>query len=355
MSTRSWMVAALFCATASGLCGCASFGAERLDRDEVDYARALAFSKKQQTLANIVSLRYADAPSFLSVTQIIAGHSQVASVTGTGTVAATAANSSSVLGGTLSFSNNPTFTFTPTTGEELAASYIRPLAPAMILPLAQSGVPIDLLLRIAVQSVGDLQNSAALGGAGSAGSIGFFQLTHALRRLQIAGALTVRYEKDNAAGRVFLAIDAGPQPPDAVAADEKLVRDLLHAKAREMEFVYGSAPQDGSRISIVTRSMQSILTEIGAQIELPADEIKSHAVMPTVQIIGVETRPIIIVHVGAKAPSNAFVDIAYGDHHYWIDTDDFDSKFAFSVVQDLIALAEVNQNGKQAIVTIPAS
>jgi hypothetical protein len=48
------------------------------------------------------------------------------------------------------------------------------------------------------------------------------------------------------------------------------------------------------------------------------------------------------------------VDIAYGRHHFWIEQNDFDSKFAFSVVQDLIALAEANQNGKQPIVTIPA-
>ena len=358
MSARFWIarlcMVALAGAAASSLAGCASYGAAKLDEDQTDYARALTFSKKRQTLANIVSLRYADAPSFLTVTQIIAAHSRVAAVTGSGTWAATGLNSTGILGGSLTLTNNPTFTFSPTTGEELAQSYIRPLAPAMVLPLAQSGVPIDLLLRIAVQSVGSLQNSAALAGAGSAGSVGFFQLTHALRRLQLVGALSVRYEKDNGAGRVFLTIDAGKGAPDAVTADVKLVRDLLHATADEIEFIYGTAPQDGSKVAIVTRSMQGILSEIGAQIAVPEQDIDSHAVMPTVPVIGVETRPIIIVHVGAAAPPDAYVDIVYDASHYWIDARDFDSKFAFSVVQDLIALAEASQNAKQPIVTIPA-
>ncbi len=355
MFARYRMAMVLVFGVSRCIAGCAPFGAARLDQDQVDYARALAVSNKRETLFNIVSLRYADAPSFITVTQIIAGHARVASVTSTGGVAAPL-NNTGMLGGTLSFSNSPTFTFTPTTGPELADSYIRPLAPATVLPLAQSGVPIDLLLRIAVQSVGTLQNSAALAGSGSAGSVGFFQLTHALRRLQIAGMLSVRYEsKKDSPGRVFLAIDNPPGAPDAVVADVRLVRELLHADAPEIEFIYGTAPQDGTKVAIVTRSVQGILSEVGAQIDVPQEALDSHAVMPTVKVIGVETRPVIIVHTDTSTPPNAYVDVVYGKQHYWIDSDDFDSKFAFGVVQDLIALAEIGQSGKQNIIAIPAS
>ena len=48
----------------------------------------------------------------------------------------------------------------------------------------------------------------------------------------------------------------------------------------------------------------------------------------------------IVVHVANKAPGDAFVAIDYGGQAYWIDPNDFDSKFAFSLLEDLIALAE---------------
>lgn len=61
-----------------------------------------------------------------------------------------------------------------------------------------------------------------------------------------------------------------------------------------------------------------------------------------------------VVNVGKKAPQDAYIDIRYGPSQYWIDRGDFDSKYAFTVVQMLMALAETNQDAKTPIVTIPA-
>ncbi|NML35449.1 hypothetical protein [Paraburkholderia antibiotica] len=379
---RTASVAAALCA-ACLTSACVHIGPARLKADQVDYARALGDAKKREILAAVIGLRYGDAPAFLTVSSIIAAYTF--DTTGGATLNA---GSGSVPNyaqatGSVSYSNRPTFTFTPTTGEAFASAYIRPLAPSLVLPLAEGGVPIDLLLRITAQSIGGLQNGNALGGENSAGAPGFFELLQALRRLQLAGELNVETRQldaktggKNSAGAaanntansstntaqmgVFLVLGAttsGESP--RTAADVARVRKLLHlsAKTRSYEIVYGpsSGYQNGDRITMVTRSVLGILSDLGAQVQVPLERIADGSTKPTVGLIGGETRPTIIVHSGKTAPADAYVSIAYGPSVYWVERNDFDSKYAFTVVQNLMALAEADTSSKAPVVTIPAN
>jgi hypothetical protein len=232
-----------------------------------------------------------------------------------------------------------------------------------VLPLAEGGIPIDLLLRITAQSVGGLQNGNALGGENSAGAPGFFELLRSLRRLQLAGELNVESRNvgtKNEQMSVFLVMGAttsGESPQ--TAADLARVRKLLHlsSKTRSYEIVYGpsSAWQKADKIPMVTRSVLGILTDLGAQVQVPVERITDGSTKPTVGLIGGETRPTIIIHSGESAPDNAYVMIPYGTSSYWVDRNDFDSKYAFTVVQNLMALAEADTSNKAPVVTIPAN
>jgi hypothetical protein len=106
---------------------------------------------------------------------------------------------------------------------------------------------------------------------------------------------------------------------------------------------------------MVTRSVLGILTDLGAQVQAPIEEINSGSTKPTVGLIGGETRPTIIVRSGRKAPANAYVIVDYGASAYWVDRNDFDSKYAFTVLQNLMALAESDTSAKAPVITIPAN
>lgn len=343
------LVVALACTVTA----CLALGPRTLKVDQVDYARALGEAKKREILAMIVGLRYADSPALLTVSQVISGYTFTA--TATPLTMSIPPGPSAGITGAASYSDHPTFTFTPTTGVNYAKAYIHPLAPSLILPLADGGVPIDLLLRIAVQSIGNLNNATMLGGPNGDGSPEFFELLGALRRLQLAGELSVQLQPG---GGISLALGPphGAESP-ANAADAARVRQLLGLPAGQEPYVITTPTASASPrgITIVTRSVLAILNDLGAEIEVPQADVANGTTKPAVRLVGGETRPIVVIHAAKSVGGNAYASVTYRSSRFWVDDDDFDSKYALTVVQDLMALAEETDTSHTPVVTVPAS
>ena len=100
--------------------GCTHVGPKSVTVDRFDYATAIGESWKQQTLLNIVKLRYLDLPVFLDVSSIVAGYSMET----TGSLGGQLSSSSAIQRNSLSvgasgkFTDRPTITYVPMTGEK---------------------------------------------------------------------------------------------------------------------------------------------------------------------------------------------------------------------------------------------
>jgi len=335
--------------------GCAGLGARALNRDHLEYAAALADAEKREALFNIVRLRYGDHPVFLSTTQVISGYTFEGS-----TEARVAGETSGEPGaalealGVLRYSDHPTFTFAPVTGEQFAESYIRPLSPGQLLPLAQSGLPIDVLLRLGVQSISGLQNSSPLGGSARAGSPDFFLLVNQLRNLQEAGGLALRVQADAKNTRIFFVLrEENDRDIRHIQDDVRRLLGMAPA-AREVEIVYGSGQPSGGRVAILTRSVLGMLGEVAAQIEIPVEDVQTGRAQPAVPVIGADTRPVIVVRSGPSQPSTSYVSLSYGGRWFWIEETDFKSKLALSILDLVRNVAEGSHSPQAPVITIPA-
>ena len=161
--------ALLCCAIIAG--SCTSIGPGTVTRDRGDYGAAIGDSWKQQTLLNIVKLRYADFPVFLEVGQVIAGYQMQTSVSA-GIAAqnyiTSAVGIQPALAGTVGASgtyiDRPTVIYAPLTGTDFIKKLMSPIPPSAVLFLLQSGYSATVVMQIAVDSVNGVANESRRAG-----------------------------------------------------------------------------------------------------------------------------------------------------------------------------------------------
>jgi hypothetical protein len=356
-AARSFLLAIL-------LGGCASYGPQALDRDRLDYGEAVAETVKQQALLNVVRIRYGDIPAFVSIEQLVSSYQLQTN----GNVSVipnpiTGLNFPSWTAGA-TFTDRPTMTFSPVTGAVFEGSFVRPFTPREVLVLAQNGMWIDVLFRLAVQSVGSLSNAGRTETSLTSqstlpiGSPEFFELLADLRALQEGGALSFRFTnpKTKDDPHVFLTIlsDRGGALTTAAAR----ARTLLGIGPGEAEVVYGRVAHGPHQIAMLTRSFIGILTSVSAFIDVPDEDVEAHRVLPSPGYATNGERPVVIVRTSASRPQSRYAAVAveYRDRWFWIDDSDFESKDAFRTMLTLMQLAEGGASpAKAPVLTIPAS
>ena len=114
---------------------CASVGPPRVEADAANYAAAISRSERTNVLANIVALRYGEAPEFLELTQVVTSYSlEVNGRVGVGGTVGSGGEFPDTLdvGGGASLEDSPTITYRPITGREFLGSILFPPAGRLI-------------------------------------------------------------------------------------------------------------------------------------------------------------------------------------------------------------------------------
>ena len=341
---------------------CAGIGPGTVPHDRIDYGSAIGDSWKEQTLLNIVKLRYADMPIFLEVAQVIAGYQLQSALSGSfalGNFTASLIDRLTATGGATAastYTDRPTVVYQPLTGVDFLKRLMTPIPPSSVLFMLQSGYAADRIMPIMLDSINGLNNESNW--LRRPADPKFTRLVELVREGQLAGAIQIRIErpKDGAESSVLI---FGPSKDPQLATKGIEIKSILGIKPdlRELKVNYGGYSGRNSEIDMLTRSMLQIMLEFAAVVRVPeADVAEGKATPGLVEASGAALNgPPLRVLVTDTAPQDAFVATQYNRRWYWIADTDIQSKYTFGIIMLLFSIADTGARGSAPVVTIHAN
>ncbi len=359
------ILAALLAALSLGACN--SIGPPTVTRDRSDYGAAIGDSWKQQTLLNVVKLRYADFPVFLEVGQVIAGYQLQTTVSAGFGIQNYTANAIGgpvpAVGGTAgaagSYIDRPTIMYAPLTGTDFIKKLMTPVPPSAVLFLLQSGYSAKVVMPVAVDSINGVTNESRRAAMKRPADPQFARLNQLLYDLQLANAFQVRIErgKDNSESSVVVFPPSSPTPE--IAAKIAEVRSILHLSgtSRSHRIFFGGYSGKGDDIAMTTRSMLQIMIELGVMAQVPDADVAAGKAAPGASTARPPEAGSALINIlsGPKPPADAYVAIPYKGEWFWIADNDLRSKNLFVAVMLLFSISDVGVRTPAPVVTVPAN
>jgi hypothetical protein len=248
------------------LTGCGSLGPKTIVRDTFSYNSAIAEASKNQLLQNIVRIRYADMPIFLEVSSIVNQYE----IKGNASARVDSELAPFTFGG--SYTERPTISYTPLSGEKFIRSLMTPLAPEIVLHLLEVGWPAELVLGLSVQAINGFYNRSGGGMVPHAGDTRFDTLLSSIASIQRSGVLVSEIEQHNGDTDMLLMFREHPDSriQSEIASVTKLLMldpDLLRYRVSA-----GICPTESDEIKLRTRSILMIIHALAMGIEVPISQ-----------------------------------------------------------------------------------
>jgi hypothetical protein len=339
--------------------GCVHLGPKTIPVDRFDYSTAIADSWKEQTLLNIVKLRYSDLPVFVDVASIVSGYSFQTGVNVGGTLSSKNAIQGNYVaaGAQAVYTDRPTITYTPLTGEKFLKSLLAPIDPKNIFFLLQSGYRADFILGLTVESLNGVRNRSVSGGTIREADPEFLRALELLREVQAAGAFGMRVEEEKTKGSTALLFFRRDDVPADVVEKSAEIRRLLKLPPDRQQFVLIYSPARGAEneLAVNSRSMLQIMGAFATYLDAPEEHLKDHSAVPAFEHAPTETRQDPVrIRSGKEKPDAAYAAVHYRDYWFWIDNGDFMTKRAMTAVMFFFTLSGSGGTEQLPLITIPA-
>lgn len=353
----------------------------------ISYNEAVRESSDKELLLNIVRVRYFDTIEFISINSISAQLSFSVSVGG---VAGRETSLNTDLGmGEISWSNRPTFTFTPQRGPQFAKMMIASIPMPILIDLVSADWDIRVLFRLMVQNMNGLANVSGIR------SQEFMEITDLMSELQIRGDIyfgTItepevlsdpiaasrvsgsdlveaakagyRFERDTS-GSEFILTQMQNQPVMYIpheAAERKRLFNLLQLHTDHDDFIEimpGVKTEDESvltdNIMLDTRSAIDTIAFLATGVEVPAPHINRGWAMQDWPVPGIKSsglQGLFQIHSSDSRPESSLA-VKYRDHWFYIEDGDMESRLTFQILAEIVRLALSPSEGQTPVLTLP--
>jgi hypothetical protein len=339
--------------------GCTHVGPRTITADRFDYSTAIADSWKQQTLLNVVKLRYMDLPVFVDVASIVSGYSLETGVSAAGQLSSSGAiqGNTVTLGGSGRFTDRPTITYVPMTGEKFLRGLITPIDPKSIFFMLQAGYAADFILGLTVESLNGVRNRSTTGGTVRQADPEFIRVVQLLREAQVAGVFGMRVEEDKAKGQTAVLFFRRDDVPAELLEKTAEIRRLLKLPPDQQKYVLAYSPVRGAEneLTVNSRSMLQIMGAFASGLDVPEADLQVGRATPAFESAAPGSRRDgVRIHSGDARPADAFAAVQYRGHWFWIDDGDLLTKRALTAIMFFFTLADTGGAEKLPLITIPA-
>jgi len=343
-------------------------GPRAVRSERPDYNQQIVRSADGELLLNLVRLRYNESPLFLELGGVVAQYSYDSSLNASGQINGTGPSGATV-GTGLAYSEKPTITYTPLSGEEFATRMLTPIPLDSIMLFEQSGWSAERLLLVTVQRVNDLVNAHTASGPTPEREPdyqAFADFAERFQRLRLAGLVGLNWEmrehETQPPGRdprFWTRQPADPSSP--LAADVIAVRRYLGLQVGRDEFTLTAFPfkREPTEVGMRCRSLLGVLYFLSQSVEPPAADIRAGLVTVTRDDHGQPfdwskvTGKVMTIRSQEERPQKAYVAVQHRGWWFYIADDDQSSKTTFSLLNILFSLQAATGKGRAPVLTLP--
>ena len=354
------------------LTGCTAQGPKNVTEDQFNYTEAIAESSTRQMLTNLVRLRYLRFPTFLSVSSVITNYTYKGDVgvqAQSGLNATPVEGAGSLIAGSanLAYSERPTITYTPLSGEAFTRRMVTPIPVEAISSLGQSGWPVDLLLLTTINRINKVEN-LSFSPVPAPGEIERKrQIRDNLESYQVfkrvVQILLIMFDE----GIAEVQRDSGnPEDLDLVIA--KNISPLHQPLEVELRTKLGLDPTKtafritsrttnlrSDEISIQTRSLLATMLFLSKGVDVPSADLTAGHVYPVLTESANPQESIVPLHVRTSQtpPDEAFVAAQHRGSWFYVDSSDKQSMRMFTLLMFLFELQAPAGGGGAPLITLP--